>query len=167
MGLLLAHGAAGAGERLGQQGIEVGRVLLKGNLGDTVDKSLEGFVLGYKIGFRVDFDHRTAGSLPGHGHKSLGCHPTGLLGGGGQPFLAQQIDRLLHVAGGFVQRLFTIHHPGAGFGAQVSHHACGNVCHVESPSIVSVGLLSRSGFAVRVETTVKRRPACGPPSFNM
>jgi len=48
VGLLLGHSAGGAGERQGQQGVEIGRVVLKHDPGNSVDESLESSFLATK-----------------------------------------------------------------------------------------------------------------------
>ena len=58
--------------------------------------------------------------------KDLGGDPARFLGRLGQPLGAQPVDRGLHVAVGFLQRLLGVHHPRAGRLAQVLHHRSRN-----------------------------------------
>ncbi len=53
----------------------------------------------------------------------------GLLGSLGQALLAQEVDRGLHVAVGFLQCLLAIHHAGAGLVAQLLNGCGGNRAH--------------------------------------
>src|SRR4051812_4214668 len=80
-------------------------------------------------------------------------HPFGrdarrLLGGGGDPLLAEVLDRLLHVAGGLRQRLLAVSHPCAGTLAQVLDHLCRDFSHsLSCPREVSRRWAAFAAFA--------------------
>src|SRR5262249_60579284 len=52
----------------------------------------------------------------------------GLLGGLGEPFLAQPVNRRFHVAVGLTKRRFAIHHARAGLVAELLDHLSGYIC---------------------------------------
>jgi hypothetical protein len=129
MSLLLGHLAAGSGEPGGQKGIKVSGRRVHHGIGHAGGKGFEGLVLGHEVGFGIDFDQNPDIAASGGDHRPLGGDPAGFFGGCRQPLLAQDIDRLVHVAAGFGQSFFAIHHPGAGFGPQLGNHRCSNICH--------------------------------------
>src|SRR6185503_14279071 len=58
----------------------------------------------------------------------------GLLGGGGEPLLAQPVDRTFEIALGLTQRLLAVHHARAGLLAQLLHQSGGDLGHGFRPS---------------------------------
>src|SRR5205807_120602 len=69
----------------------------------------------------------------GQSNQSLCCNAAGLLGRSRKPLFAQEIDGLLHIARGFVQRAFAVHHPGAGALAKLLNHLRGDIRHIHRP----------------------------------
>ena len=102
----------------------------QGNVGDHLDQALEQIVAGDEVGLRVQLDQDALGALDGEPDQALGRHPARFLVGLGETLLAQQIDRLLHVAGCITQRRLAVHHAGAGALAQLFDHGCGNIGHL-------------------------------------
>jgi hypothetical protein len=98
---------------------------------DLVGESAEDLVAGDEIGFAVDF-HQDAG--PGAGldvlgdDAFLGC-AGGFFGGGGLPFLAQEVHGGLDVALGFGQRFFAVHQARAGHFAQLAYISSSKFSH--------------------------------------
>ena len=94
--------------------------------GHVMHQPLEIGVAPDEIGFRVHLDRNPAPARHGDAHQPLGGDAVGLLGGLGQALGAQPVDRCLHVAVGFDQRLLRVHHACAGAVAQFFHHLCGD-----------------------------------------
>ena len=90
---------------------------------DRLDEGLERLVARDEVGLGVDLDHRGAVGRRGDADQALGRDAAGLLGGRREALLAQPVDRGLHVAAGFDQRLLAVHHAGAGPLAQILHQA--------------------------------------------
>src|SRR2546425_214428 len=61
--------------------------------------------------------------------ETLGCLPAGAFIGLGRALGAQHVDGLLQVSAGFLQRLFAVHHSGAGAGAQLRHELRRDLFH--------------------------------------
>ena len=74
-------------------------------------------------------DERAARAFGGHANQPVRSRAAGFLRGRRQPLLAQPIDRRLDVAAGLDQRLFTIHHPGAGLLTQFLDQAGRDLHH--------------------------------------
>ena len=95
------------------------RVHADRGLGEAGDHGLEISVLADEIGFRVHFDGHTATTFDQNGHKTFGGGTVGFLGSFRQTLGAQPVDRGFHVAIGFGQRFFRVHHARARTVAQV------------------------------------------------
>ena len=111
----VVHGLVAVG-LAGQQSLHVRGVLGDDHVGAGVDKSLELSVLSHEVGLGVDLDdhgHLAAVRDLGEGH-ALGGNTAGLLLGGSQALLPQEINSLVHVAVTLGEGLLAIHHAAAG-----------------------------------------------------
>ena len=129
----VGHGLAthvGSFERLNVRNTQRG-------FGNPANHLLEVGVLGDEVGFRVDLDGHTLATGNLDGHKALGCGTTGFLGRLGQTFGAEPINGRVHVAVGFHQRFFGIHHARASHFAQF-FHLCSSDRHGLALLIVSL-----------------------------
>ena len=88
--------------------------------------------LGDEVGLAVDFDERAGHALGADVavHDAFGGNAALLLGGGGKALLAQEVNRLFHIAIGGGERLFAIHHARAGTAAELHNHFCADFSHV-------------------------------------
>src|SRR6266478_2278934 len=94
--------------------------------GDVVAQLLKGFRARHEIRFAVYF-HNHADFSAGVNvvaHQPLAGFALGLFRGGGLALFPQNVDGLLHVAGGFHQRRAAIAEAGAGALAQFLHEIC-------------------------------------------
>ena len=101
-------------------------------LGHGLYEVLELVGLGHKVGLAVDF-HDSGGILsPVIGHDALGGNTAGLLGGGGQTLLTEEVDRLFHIALALGESLLAIHHAGTSALTQCGYILSGKSCHGNS-----------------------------------
>ena len=99
--------------------------------GDVLGEVLEIVGAGDEVGFAIGLDQHPQAAARvdvGSDQPLAGVAPGALLDRR-HAFLAQQLDRLLHVAVGLGQRLLAIHHPQAGGGPEVLHHLSGYCSH--------------------------------------
>ena len=99
------------------------------DIGDEFHQALEMVVARDEIGFRIDLDHDALGAGDRDPDQAFGRDAAGFLGGLGEAFLAQPIDRRFHVALGLVERGLAIHHARAGLFAQFLDHRSGDFSH--------------------------------------
>ena len=132
-GLAVLHGT-------GQQGFHVGGVLLGHRLGGTLHEGLEGIVFGHEVGLGVDLDdHAHLGGLVDIGHDgALGGDAAGLFGDLGQALFAENINRFVHIALGFHQGLFAVHHAASGLFAERLYVFRSKCCHTIFPPYTSL-----------------------------
>ena len=104
---------------------------------DVADQLLELIRLGDEVGLAVDLDQDAdlATGVDVGADYALGRDAARLLGRRRQPLLAQQIDRLVHVAAGLRQGGLAIHHAGAGALAQLLDHLSGNLSQRSAPHL--------------------------------
>ena len=107
-------------ELLGAVGLGLG-----GGVGDLLRGLLELGVLGHEVGLGVDLDHGVAGD----GDQTLEGIALGALAHVLRALDAQDLDGLLEVARGLVERLLAVEHPGAGLLAQLLDIRSGVVRH--------------------------------------
>jgi hypothetical protein len=103
---------------------------LEGKNRDLADETLELVVPRHEVGLGVDLDQRAARALGRGADQAFRGDPPGLLGGGGQAFLAQPVHRDFQVAGVFRQGLLAVHHAGAGLLAQLFHERSRDFGHI-------------------------------------
>src|SRR3954454_983685 len=117
----------GVAERHGREGFEVGRLRLRGGVGDLLSSIDELVALSHEVGLAVQLDQRRTrgGDQPG------GCRPlrATLLGLGGT-LDAQDLDGLVEVAVGLLQCFLAVHHARAGDVAELLDVGGGDVRHV-------------------------------------
>ncbi len=111
--------------------------------GEACDQRLEIGVLGDEVGFRVQLDRDADATRDGHADEAFGSGTVGLLGGFRETLGAQPVNRGFHVAIGFGQGFFRVHHACAGGFAQFFHHLGGD-CHGGSPQLGNQ--MSRTGL---------------------
>ena len=97
----------------------------------------------------------------GEADETFGGDAAGLLGGLREALLAQQIDGLLHVAAGLLQRRLAIHHARAGAFAQLLDHLRVDFGHI---GILLFRPSSAAGFIAR--TGASRRHLGAVSSFD-
>ncbi len=97
--------------------------------GDIVHQLLEVFGARDEIALAIYFDEHTdlAAGMNVAGHRSFAGHARRLLGRNRNALLAQNHDRLIHVAFGFGQGLLAIHHGSSGLLPEVFHLCRGNI----------------------------------------
>jgi len=110
-----------------------GRVVFGDQLGSGLGHGDEAIVFRNKVGFAVHFDQGTQVAFNKRGDHTFSGHAACGFTCFGAQFHAQQLFGLGHVAGGFGQGFFALHHGGVGFATQFSDHACGNCSHFDSP----------------------------------
>ena len=134
----LVYGQLAALGCAGQQGFYVGGVLVDDGVRAGLDKGLELGVFGHKVGLGIDFYHNrylAAVTYSGVGY-ALGGNAAGFLYGCGQSLFAQQINGLFHVALGFGQGLFAVHHAAAGLLPQGGYVFSGKIHSLSSCLLV-------------------------------
>ena len=91
--------------------------------GDLARELHEVLVAGHEVGLAVDLDQRADLAVVVHvaGDEPLAGGPLAALGGLGLALDPQQLDGLLHVAVGLLERGLAVHHPGARALAQLLH----------------------------------------------
>ena len=126
----------------GHQGIDISRGLVEQVVCHCVGESDETSILGYEVGFTVDFEHDGLFAAISHcqGDFSFSRHPACFLVSLGQAGLAQKCNCSFQVAVSFYQRLFAFHHACAGAFAQFFYH-CGCYCHEIFLFLISVLML--------------------------
>ena len=130
-----AHGVdRRAFEFEGRQRGDVGRVLLGDQLGQLVGEGDEVVVLGDEIGLAIDFDHRADAIGDVGGDHAFGRDARAGAGRLRAELDAEDLLGLDGIAVGLGEGLLAHHHRRVGLGAQVSHHACGNRGHLQTPS---------------------------------
>ena len=103
-----------------QQGLNGSGVLLGNGFGAGVHKSDEAVVFGDEVGLGVDFDDNAdfLGLVHIGVNYALSSDAARFFRSGSQAFLTQNLNCFLHIAVGFGQRLFAVHHAAAGSLAQ-------------------------------------------------
>jgi hypothetical protein len=133
---VILHGLA-AGD-LGRSQL-LDAVHVQAGLGDRPGGVLETLVARHEVGLGVHLHHGRGRALAvvanGGGDQAFGGHAVGLLGGLGQALGAQPVGRALDVAARLLQRLFAVHHAGAGALAQILHQRGRDLRHGLSPVI--------------------------------
>ena len=133
--------------------------------GDLAREVGEVVVPGDEVGLAVDLDERAdlAVEVDVAARRALGRCALAALGGLGLALHAQQLDRLLGVAVGLLERLLAVHHPRAGALAQRLHVAGGDrsltcVSSVGRTSLLGGRCLVVGG--VRCSALLRRGSAC-------
>ena len=114
--------------RRGKDLVDIGADVER-DIGDHLHQALEQIVARDEIGFGIHLDDDALVRRQRDADQALGGDPAGLLGGLGQPLLAQPVDRGFEIAAAFAERRLAIHHARAGLVAELLHHARGDVCH--------------------------------------
>ncbi len=128
----LLHGQAGLAIGEGHQGLHVHGAPLAHHVAHVLDELHELVVLGHEVGLGVDLHQGGAvGEDLGVSH-ALGGDAAGLLLGGGQALLPQELNSLVHVAVGLGQRLLAVQHAHAGHLAQ-GFYISSSKCHGNKP----------------------------------
>src|SRR5579871_652945 len=101
---------------------------------DLLGEADEVGVAGHEVGLAVDLHHHAdAAAVQVAGDGPLGGDAGRLLGGRGDPLLAEVLDRLLHVGGALAERLLAVGHAGARALAQVLDHLSGDFSSHDFP----------------------------------
>ena len=135
--LLLGDGHVGAGVLAGHEGVQVGGLAGGHGGGHALHELHKLLVLGHEVGLGVDLDHHAHAVHDGGVGHTLGGDAAGLLLGGGQTLLTQDLNGLVHIALGLGQGLFAVHHTDAGHLAQGLYVFCSD-CHIHVTSIIIV-----------------------------
>ena len=107
------------------------------NIGDHLHQALKQIVACDEIGFTIDFDHRTQFAVMHvSSDQPLLGFPTGLLGARGETSLAQNYDRSLDIALGFLKGALAFHESDASLLPELFHKFRG-YAHIKLPVIVS------------------------------
>ena len=103
--------------------------------GDVAHQLLERVGAGDEVGLAVDLDEDAdlAAAVNVGADRPLGGDAPGLLGGRGEPLLAQVVDGALHLPLALGERLLAIHHPSAGALTELLDHLCGDFHDCGSP----------------------------------
>src|SRR5205085_11001704 len=98
---------------------------------DLARERLEVFIARDEVRLAVDLEEHAdaAGAVDVRDDRALGRLAAGLLGRLRETLRAQIVDRLVHVAGDFGQRLLAVRHAGAGALAQVLDERCSHFRH--------------------------------------
>ena len=109
------------------QRLDVGRLGLRRGVGDLLGGGDEVLALGDEVGLALELDEdaRGVGDQTG-GRLALGAALRRL----GGALDAQDLDGLVEVAVGLVERLLAVHHAGAGLLAELLDVGSGEVSHV-------------------------------------
>ncbi len=99
------------------QGSHVGGIFLGDQLGNAIDKADEIFVLGYKIGFAIDFENGAGFGVRRNMQtdQAFGSHARSGFAGLAAQFDTQNFFCTLHIATCFGEGFFAFHHGGVGF----------------------------------------------------
>ncbi|AEM40745.1 hypothetical protein KVU_0906 [Ketogulonicigenium vulgare WSH-001] len=98
------------------------------NLGDITHQVLEVDVFANEVRFRVDLDSNTATARNGNADQTFSSDAISFFSGFSQAFGAQPVGCSFHIAIGFGQSFFDIHHACARHFAQLFNH-CGGDRH--------------------------------------
>ena len=125
--------AVGSRHRLGEGGgeIGIGRTGVHDVGSDHIHEAAEAVVFAHEVGFAVYLDERTDGAVAiEHGLDSafLGF-AVSTFGAAGDALFAQDVDGGFHVAIGFSEGFFTVHHASIGFLAEFVDGGCGDCGH--------------------------------------
>src|SRR2546430_3801259 len=103
--------------------------------GQVAGQCLEVLGAGHEVRFAIELDQHTdlAVVMQVGADQPFGRFASRALVGLGRAFLAQQVDRLLHVAARLLERALAVHHPRTGAGAQLGHELRRNVFHRRHP----------------------------------
>jgi len=74
------------------------------DVGNHPDQALKEIVAGDEIGLRINFDDGALGRGQRNPDETFRGNAAGLLGGLGEPLLAQEVDGCLHVPAGLAER---------------------------------------------------------------
>ena len=148
------------------QGLNIGGVLLSNHSSQLLGEVNELVVLGNEVGLGVDLDDNGAAVGGGGVDHALGGDAAGLLGGGGQALLTQDLDGLGEIAVSLGQSLLALHHAAVSLAAQFHNVFCRN-SHDNCP----FRFKSRCGSGCKLRPRPCRqqeprehpeRPACPP-----
>jgi hypothetical protein len=153
-GLVAEDGALALEVRLGHLFAADGAGIGGGDVhGDVAHQLLELLGAGYEVGLAVDLDEHAdlAVGVDVGADGPLGGDAAGLLGGGGEALLAQEVDRGLHVAVGLGERFLAIQHSGSGALPELLDHLGGDFhrtspCRAVCDSRRTKEKVSRRGF---------------------
>src|SRR5215213_6311292 len=132
-------------ELRGAQAVEVGGLLVQRDLQDLVGQRLEVAALGHEVRLAVQLDHRAAGG----DDQAVAGGALGALADILRALDAQQLDGLLDVAVGLLERPLAVHHPGAGELTEPLHVGGGVVRHRGSLTSLSEGVRRATGWKAR------------------
>ena len=150
-------------ERLSEHLLNAGRSGSGDVLGEIAAQILEAIGVGDEVGLAVDLDGHAHAVLVHIGiHHALGGDTAGLLGGGGETLLAQEVDGLVHVAVALDERLLAVHHTGAGALAQFLNQGSSNISHNIFLQLRSITSLRRPAQPARPACLPARRPPSCP-----
>ena len=117
-------------ESLQQLDVSVGRVAegrrMEDELGEDVARLLERVRPRDEVRLAVQLDQGRHAGLHVVADEPFGRHAAGLLRGGGETLLAEDLLGLLHVAVRLLERALAIEHSGARLLAEHLDHHCGN-----------------------------------------
>src|SRR6266542_4175663 len=119
--------------RLARELLDSFRFALGDPLGDVVSELAELVRARDEVGLAIDLHEHSDVAARVRLHCAFGRDSSGLLGGRGEAFLAEDSARLLHVSTGLGERALDVHHARAGLFAQLFHHRCGDFSHCCSP----------------------------------
>ena len=91
------------------------------------------------LGLAADRDDRADVVAHHHADLALARRAVGALRGGRHALLAQQLDGLVEVAVGLLERALAVHHPGARRVAQLLDHRSGDLGHSAASSVARLG----------------------------
>src|SRR5690625_978027 len=156
-GVLVDQGAdGGVAARGGREGLDVGRLGLDGGREDLRGEGDEGLVLRDEVRLGVQLDHHAGLAVAvGHdldGHEAVGGRTALTLRDALEALDADDLDGLLGVAVGLVERLLDVHHARAGLLA-----ACLDV----SGGVVRQGCVSLQSWSVAQAWLAGGSSACG------
>ena len=113
--------------------------------GDVVHQFFEVVGARHEIALAVYFDEHAnlSAGMDVAGHCAFAGHTRRFLGSDGNALLAQDHDRLLHIALGLGQSLFAIHHGSSGLFPEVLHLRSRNIRHSSAHIMRSFQFLVR------------------------
>ena len=112
------------------------RIVLGHQRGGRVGERQKAVVLGHEVGLAIDFDQPTDVAGQAEGDNAFRRDAARRLARLGAQFDPQQFLCLDHIALGFGQGPFALHHRRIGLAAQLRDHACANCSHLFSPYLV-------------------------------
>ena len=98
----------------GLEGLEVGRAVGDGDVGDSLCEGLEGLVAGDEVGLAAKAHEDTLVAVDAGLDGAFGGLAVSALGGDELTLLADDVHSLVEVAFGLDESLLAIHHAGAG-----------------------------------------------------